>query len=101
MRPILICLLVSALAPAIASGEDRRWARNWKSLNAEERDQALQNFERYQSLSPDEKKGFHAGYQKWKNLSPERKSQLRRRHEDLHSLPDDQRQQLLDGLRGR
>ena len=59
-----------------------------------QRSPAEENWDRYQSLSPQEKARLGERYRQWESLPPEKQQDLRRRMDRFKELPPDERELL-------
>jgi hypothetical protein len=59
-----------------------------------QRSQAEQNWDRYESLSPEERARLRERYRQWESLPPEKQQDLRRRMDRFKGLPPDDRELL-------
>lgn len=59
-----------------------------------QRSPAGENWDRYESLSPEEKARLRERYRQWESLPPEKQQDLRRRMDRLKELPPDDRELL-------
>jgi len=59
-----------------------------------QRSPAEENWDRYQSLSPEERARLRERYRQWESLPPEKQQDLRRRMDRFKELPPDERELL-------
>ena len=61
-------------------------SQRWEDLSPRERKQALRNFQRFQQLSPEQQKTLEQQYHHWRSLPPEEQQRIRRNYEHYQQL---------------
>ncbi|MEW6269722.1 MAG: DUF3106 domain-containing protein [Thermodesulfobacteriota bacterium] len=92
---LLAVLTVAALEGSVAEARPRgrpdRMARNWEEMNAEERQKALRNFQRYQSLPESSRRRMDQSYESYKRLDPRERDRVQRNYQKYRQMSPDQR----------
>jgi hypothetical protein len=66
----------------------------WQELTPAQRREMQERYQKFQELSPEEQQKLRRRYDRFKELSPEKQKQMMERHRRLQQLPPEQRQQL-------
>ncbi len=63
-----------------------RLSQKWEKLSPTERQRALRNFQRFQQLSPKQKKTLEQRYNRWRSLPSEERKRIRKNYERYQQL---------------
>jgi hypothetical protein len=83
--------LPPARQQALTHGSER-----WLHMSAEQRDQARERFQHFQSLPPEQRHALRSRWQKFQSLPPEEQSRVRENFHKFQQLPPERRQILRE-----
>lgn len=78
----------------VASGKDVSEGNRWQKLSPAQRKELKQRYRQFQELSPAEQKKLRKRYERFQELSPEKKQRMLERHQRLQQLTPEQREEL-------
>lgn len=97
-----LLVLVSPLF-AVSSGDARprrgdseRLARNWQEMSPTERQRALQNLQRYNSLPESSRQRMDRSYENWQKLDPGERERVQRNYQKYREMTPGQRREFDD-----
>jgi len=68
--------------------------RGWKDLSPEERNRAIQNYQRYQQMPERKQRLLDQRYQQFQSMPPQEQQRLRRNYESYRGMDPGQRQRF-------
>jgi hypothetical protein len=74
-----------------AQAGSMRFAQNWDDLSPDQRNRALENYQRYKKLPPDRRRSLDKSYERWRGMDPNSRERVRRNYESYRQLDKQQR----------
>lgn len=88
---LVAALLDRGVADARPPRPPQQLARSWEEMSASERQKALRNFQRYQSLPESSRRRMDRSYESYKQLDPRERDRVQRNYQRYREMSPDQR----------
>ena len=91
-RAVLALLLVAGVA-SVGAAQPRgmRFAQNWDDLSPDQRNRALENYQRYKKLPKERRRSLDESYERWRGMDPNSRERVRKNYESYRQLDKQQR----------
>ncbi len=78
----------------VVAGKNVPEGNRWQKLTPKERKELKQRYRQFQELSPAEQQKLRKRYERFQELSPEKKRRMQERHQRLQKMTPKQREEL-------
>ncbi|HEY8518023.1 MAG TPA: DUF3106 domain-containing protein [Candidatus Binatia bacterium] len=91
LATLMVAVLAHGVDEARAQRHPERLARSWEEMSAAERQKALRNFQRYQSLPESSRRRMDQSYENYKRLDPRERERVQRNYQKYRQMSPEQR----------
>jgi hypothetical protein len=88
---VAVIAVVGVSSVGAAQPGSMRFAQNWDDLSPDQRNRALENYQRYKKLPEEKRRSLDRSYDRWRGMDPRNQERVRRNYESYRQLDKQQR----------